>query len=130
MSEVPNESLSPTYVVVTPELPADGFMFTGLDVDRGPHFRVGEVARVFFKGAPTWWIRRHETNLPDVGAPWSPGRSSAGDRFYSLADVEIMLHGFCAANLIPPDEMVKGLMVLMWLGRLYDYLGESTSDAS
>lgn len=57
----------------------------GIEVERPPRFRVGEVAKFFFAKS-THWVRWRERNY----APeWEPGSTVRGARLYDLADVEV-----------------------------------------
>lgn len=100
-----------------------------------PHFSVQEVAKIFFAKSPDWlrWRSRGAEGYPDgyfvldpndpaKRTKLEPKRTDAGARYYTLADVEKMLHAAYQNGAIEGFELAAGIYIVKWMARLHGKL--------
>jgi hypothetical protein len=117
---------SPARVVISDDLPTDGYLFDDVDpaaIEEEPRFSVGELAKVFF-GRSSHWIRWNERKgrLILDGEPVGASRSKSGARTYSLVDVERMAHALAMNGGITGEQLLNALRIVQVQGRIYGHL--------
>jgi hypothetical protein len=94
-----------------------------------PTFGAQETARVFFgKGADwlRWRYRPSDSgNYPDGyfvlnGVVLEPKRTPAGQRYYTLADIERMAHALASNEAIDGERVATIVAITLWVARLYE----------
>lgn len=94
-----------------------------------PFFGAQETAKLFFGKSADWlrW-RYHPSNdglyphgyfvLNDVIL--EPKRSTTGQRYYTLADIERMAHALAQNDAIDGKRVTAIVSIVLWVARLYE----------
>jgi hypothetical protein len=105
------------------------------DVDENgkpkPTFGAQETARMFFGKGADWlrWRYRPDVlgNYPDGyfvlnDVILEPKRTEAGQRYFTLADIERMAHALASNNAISGDRVTTIVAIVLWVARLYEII--------
>jgi hypothetical protein len=91
-------------------------IFTGIDVSEKPHFTVNEVAQDFFGRTP-YWLRLQEHD----GWIEEPRRTDAGQRYYTLLDIENIARDLLLNDRISARRYTWTVDIIDRVARLHDY---------
>lgn len=93
-----------------------------------PNYSIQEAAKFFFARTSDW-LRWREKPNPDAGYPegyfildgekLQGHRTRAGNRRYTLADIERMAHALAENSAISGYELTIIIMLVKWQARLY-----------
>lgn len=88
-----------------------------------PMLSVSVVGQVFFGHSGDWLRRLHK--LGDVkldGRLFEPKRTDAGDRYYTLADVERLAEALLQSGKIDGMQYIAAIHILRWVAFQYGVL--------
>lgn len=97
-----------------------------------PVFAITQLAKVFFARSADWvrWLSSltDEDGLEEVftldGEPLVIQRTDAGNRFYTLVDVERVTHALLEHGRIDVQQFIGAINILKWMAFQYRILDE------
>lgn len=110
-------------------LPSEGLMLDGIDTlvsvdgrSSGPTFEPGEITKIFFNRSSHWlrWRERQGHIVYDGEVVGS--RTDVGSRYYTLGDVEKMIHALMQNGAVDAQRGYNALMVVRYIAIVHGYL--------
>lgn len=96
-----------------------------------PTYTVQETAKLFFGKGSDWlrWRYREAPNYPNGyfvlnGIVLEPKRTEAGNRYYTLADIERMAHALVENHAIDPEQLVYIIQMVLMQAKINHIIGE------